>query len=267
MFQVEEVRTGSSLLNRLPQVQLTRLVRRMQRVPVSAKQVLHHAHDPIDFAYFLESGIAAILVVLENGASAEVGVVGREGMIGLPIVWGGRSSHTEAMVLTAGTALRISRADLSAELKHNAGLMRLILDFMMGFYAQVSQTAACNGHHTLDQRLARWLLLAHDRSDGDDLELTQEFLSMMLCVHRPAISVAASSLQRVGAIEYHRGRIKIVDRDCLEDSSCECYLAAQRPVRHMLEPTRPEGMHFGSAPYGRTQRSSAHRPSSYAQKH
>ena len=267
MFQVEESRTGYSLLNRLPQVQLTRLMRRMQRVPLSAKQVLHHAHDPIDFAYFLESGIAAILVVLQNGASAEVGVVGREGMVGLPIVWGGRSSHTEAMVLTAGTALRISRADLGAELKHNPGLMRLILDFMMGFYAQVSQTAACNGHHTLDQRLARWLLLAHDRSDGDDLELTQEFLSMMLCVHRPAISLAASSLQRDGAIEYHRGHIKIVDRDCLEDSSCECYLAAQQPVRHVSAPTYSGPASLGPQPYGRAQRSSAQRSPSYAQKH
>jgi CRP-like cAMP-binding protein len=267
MFQVDELRTGSSLLNRLPELQLSRLVRRMQRVSLSAKQVLHHAHDPINFAYFPESGIAAILIVLENGASAEVGVVGREGMIGLPIVWGGPSSHTEAMVLTAGTALRISRADLGAELKHTPGLMRLILDFMMGFYAQVSQTAACNGHHTLDQRLARWLLLAHDRSEGDDLELTQEFLSMMLCVHRPAISVAASSLQRVGAIEYHRGRIKIIDRECLETASCECYLAAQRPVRHVSQAARSERPEFGAEPYNRSQRSGAPRSSSYMQKH
>jgi len=174
MFQVEGVRTGSSLLSRLPELQLNRLVRRMQRVELSAKQVLHHAHDPIEFGYFPESGIAAILV-LANGALAEVGFIGREGMVGLTIVWGGRTSHTEAMVLTAGTALRISRADLGAELMHLPGLMRVILDFTMGFYAQVSQTSACNGHHRLDQRLARWLLLAHDRSGGDELELTQEF--------------------------------------------------------------------------------------------
>jgi CRP-like cAMP-binding protein len=205
--------------------------------------------------------------MLENGASAEVGVVGREGMVGLPIVWGGRSSHTEAMILTAGTALRISRADLGAELKHTPGLMRLILDFMMGFYAQVSQTAACNGHHTLDQRLARWLLLAHDRSDGDDLELTQEFLSMMLCVHRPAISLAASSLHRIGAIEYHRGRIKIVDRGCLEDASCECYLAAQQPMRHVSPGTYSENPGFNSEPYKRSPRSGVSRSPSYVQKH
>lgn len=253
MFQAEELRTGSSLLSRLPQAQFTRLGQRMQRVPLSARQVLHHAHDPIDFAYFLESGIAAILVVLENGACAEVGVVGSEGMIGLPIVWGGQSSHTEAMVLTAGTALRISRADLSAELKHTPLLMRLILDFMMDFYAQVSQTAACNGHHTLAQRLARWLLLAHDRTLGDDLDLTQEFLSMMLCVHRPAISVAAGILQKTGAIDYHRGRIRILDRERLETASCECYLAAQQPEPYVSNSSCSRHTTVVDEPYKRHQ--------------
>lgn len=234
MLQLERLRTGSSLLNKLPEAELDRLLGRMQRVRLSAREVLHHPHESIDFAYFPESGIAAILVVLENGASAEVGVVGREGMIGLPLVLGGRSSPTEAMVLTAGTSLRIPRTEFGAELKHCPGLMKSMMEYMVAFYAQVSQTAACNGHHTLEQRLARWLLLAHDRSEGDDLDLTQEFLSMMLCVHRPAISLAAGSLQRIGAIEYRRGRIKIIDRGCLEGASCECYLAAQRPLAPRL---------------------------------
>jgi len=234
MHQLERPESGNLLLNALSDGDAYHLTNKMERVSLSAKEILHVPHGPIGSVHFVESGIVAILVLLENGAFAEVGVVGREGMIGLPLVLGAQSSPNEAMVLTAGTALRIGFADFQIELQRGPSLMRLMLQYLRTFYAQVSQTAACNGHHTLEQRLARWLLLAHDRSDGDDLDLTQEFLSMMLCVHRPAVSIAAGNLQRLGIVEYRRGRIRILDRDELEAVSCECYQAVQDQVARLF---------------------------------
>jgi CRP-like cAMP-binding protein len=149
-------------------------------------------------------------------------------MIGLPMIVGAERSLNEAMVVAAGSAFEISYADLRIELERSAFLMKLLSRYIGSFYAQVSQTAACNGLHGLQQRLARWLLLAHDRSEGDDLDLTHEALSMMLCVHRPAITIAAGNLQKRGILEYRRGRIRVLDRRALEAMSCECYAAAQR---------------------------------------
>jgi CRP-like cAMP-binding protein len=234
MYQLDRPEFGNALLNALPQSDAHRLLAKMERISLLPKDILHLPGEPINKAHFIESGVIAILVVLENGDYAEVGVVGREGMIGLTLILGANRSPNEAMVVSPGTALQIGYADFKVELDRSPCLSKLMSRYLRAFYAQVSQTAACNGLHTLQQRLARWLLLAHDRSDGDDLDLTHEALSMMLCVHRPAISIAAGNLQKLGVLEYRRGRIRILDRRALETMSCECYAAVQKESVRLL---------------------------------
>jgi CRP-like cAMP-binding protein len=234
MYQLDRPTFANSLLNALPESDVQRLLVKMERVSLPSKKVLHLPGDEITSAHFIESGIIAILVVLKNGDYAEVGVVGREGVIGLPLIFGAHRSPNEAMVVAAGSAMEIRYEDLRPELEQCPSLRRLMTQYLRAFYTQVSQTAACNGHHTLEQRLARWLLLAHDRSNSDTLDLTHEALSMMLCVHRPAISIAANNMQRLGILEYRRGRVQILDRAALEMVSCECYRAVQQEVNRLL---------------------------------
>src|SRR5579872_2820868 len=174
MYRLDRPQIGNALLNALPASDVERLLAKMERVPLISKDILHLPGQKIRTAHFIESGIVAILVVLESGDCAEVGAVGREGMIGIPLVLGAQRSFNEAMVVAPGTALAIEYADLRSELERSPDLMKLLVGYLRAFYAQVSQTAACNGLHTLQQRFARWLLLAHDRSGGDDLDLTHE---------------------------------------------------------------------------------------------
>jgi CRP-like cAMP-binding protein len=206
----------------------------MVRVSLAPKDVLYLPGQPLEAVHFIESGVVSILTLLNNGDCAEVGVVGREGMVGIPLIIGTGQSINEAMVLVGGQALRLARTDLTAELQHSPAFAKLMMQYVQSVYAQVSQTAACNAHHTLDERLARWLLLAHDRSDGDEFELTHEFLSMMLGVHRPAVSIAAGNLQKLGILEYARGHIHILNRPALEDAACECYQAVQHHVLNIF---------------------------------
>ncbi len=231
IYQLDRPTFCNRLLSTLPRADAHRLVRKMKRVSLKSKQVLYLPGGPIDAVHFIESGIVSILAVFANGDCAEVGIVGREGMVGTPLVIGTRRSTNEAMVLVGGTALRLEGAELAIELQRCPSLTRLMMQYLQSLYAQVSQTAACNARHTLDERLARWLLLAHDRSDTDVLEITHEFLSMILGVHRPAVSIAAGNLQRLGIVEYCRGRLHILDRRALENAACECYQAVNKHVQ------------------------------------
>ncbi len=177
-----------------------------------------------------------MMALLVDGNSAEVGIVGFEGMVGLPLVLGSDRSPTEAMVQAPGTFLRMGANAFREELDRSAPLRTLLLRYALAFQAQVTQTAACNGHHALDQRLARWLLIAHDRAQGDEFPMTQEFLAMMLCVHRPGVTIAARMFQQAGLIRYGNGQITITDRDGLEAAACECHAAVTREFRRLLGP-------------------------------
>jgi CRP-like cAMP-binding protein len=179
--------------------------------------------EPITAVHFPESGWASMLALLADGRSAEVGVVGSEGMVGLPLLLGSDSSHVESMVQASGTMLRLGAGAFRQALEQSPTLRTLLLRYTLAFQQQVTQTAACNGHHALDQRLARWLLMAHDRAGRDEFPMTQEFLAMMLCVHRPGVTVAARLFQRTGLIRYGHGQMTIIDREGLEDAACECY--------------------------------------------
>ena len=222
------------LLTALPAGVLAQLLPQLLPVTLELRQVLHAADAPIEAVYFHEVGWTSMLAHLEDGLTAEVGLVGREGMVGLPLVFGIETAFVEAMVQGPGTALRMEAGAFRHALDEHPALRTLLFRYSEFMHAQVAQTAACNGNHGLEQRLSRWLLMSHDRTNGDELPMTQEFLAMMLCVHRPSVTVAARILQRANLIRYGSGTITIVDRPGLEAASCECYAVIRRQQQRLL---------------------------------
>ena len=222
------------LLAALPADVIAALLPKLSPVILSLKQVIYAPDTPIEAVYFLETGMISLVDNLEDGMRAEVGVIGREGMLGMPLLAGVNTSFIEAQVQLPGTALRMTAQDFTSEIDTNTALRKLLLRYSEALQAQVMQTAACNVNHGLEQRLARWLLIAHDRSTSDELSLTQEFMATMLGVHRPSITVTAGILQRAGLIRYANGRVTVLDRSSLEAASCECYGAVQRRFATLL---------------------------------
>ena len=198
-------------------------VQKLSHTDLVLRQQLYHADAVVDAVYFPESGMISLVAALEDGMQAEVGLIGREGMLGVSLLSGIDTSYIESIVQLSGSAWRMSARDFRAEIDVNGAFRLLLLRYNEALQSQVMQTAACNGHHGLEQRLARWLLMAHDRADGDELPLTQDFIAMMLATHRPSITVSARILQRAGLIQYAGGRITVLDRAALEATSCECY--------------------------------------------
>lgn len=228
MASVEQSAVRNHLLSLLPSDDFLRLAGALRPVDLVLRQVLHQPDQPIAAVYFMEAGTASMIAPLGNGDALEVGMVGREGLVGLPVVLGTDVAVTEALIQVPGAALRLPATALKEALAGSPALKALLLRYVQAFHAQVTQTAACNGRHVLEERLARWLLMTHDRADGDVLPMTQEFLSIMLGVRRAGVSVAAGILQKAGVIDYAQGRITVVDRLGLEGAACECYGAVRR---------------------------------------
>jgi CRP-like cAMP-binding protein len=227
------------LLAALPPEDLARLWPQLEAVELPLRRVLHAAGEPIAAVFFPESGYASMLATLEDGDAAEVGLIGCEGMVGLPVLLGADHDDLEAMVQNAGAALRLGKAAFRQEFDRIPAFRTLLLRYALVHHGQVARTAACNGRHHTDQRLARWLLMAHDRAKTDEFPMTHEFLSMMLGVRRAGITVAAGQLQKAGFIRYERGCIEVTDRPGLESASCECYGVVRRAYDDLLGP--PEG--------------------------
>ncbi|MGA8008512.1 MAG: Crp/Fnr family transcriptional regulator, partial [Thiomonas sp.] len=184
--------------------------------------------------YFPTTAIVSLLYVLENGASAEIAVVGREGLVGVSLFMGGQSTTSRAVVQSAGEGYRLRASGMQAEFNRAGPVLHLLLRYTQALITQMSQTAVCNRHHSLDQQLCRWLLLSLDRLDGNELVMTQELISNMLGVRREGVTEAALSLQRAGLINYARGHIKVLDRDGLEHRSCECYAVVKAEYDRLL---------------------------------
>jgi CRP-like cAMP-binding protein len=213
----------NKILRALPTSEYEHMAPKLREIQITLGQTIYEPEDKIDHVYFLSGGVVSLLATLENGATVEAGVIGSEGMVGIPIILGVKSTPNLALVQAAGSAMRMKAADISAEFRKGGVLRDLLLHFTHKLFTQVAQTAACNRLHTVDQRLARWLLLTHDRVQGGSFVLTQDFLSRMLGVRRAGVSVAASMLKQRGLIDYERGTITIVDRKGLELACCECY--------------------------------------------
>ncbi len=210
------------------------LARNLVHIDLALGETLHRAGDRIEQVYFVESGFISALAVLSDGSPLEIGLIGAEGVAGVSIVLGATTSFSETMCQTGGGAYRLPAVALKAAVAHAPHLRDLLLRYVYVFGVQVAQTAACNAHHELGQRLARWLLAAHDRSGVAELSLTQDLIAIMLGVRRSTVSVAASTLQRAGVIRYQHGRITIIDRVGLENAACECYETVAGEYRNLF---------------------------------
>ncbi len=225
---------SNRLLARLAPGDLDLLRPHLNLFPLPQKQTLAAPDTPIDHVYFPQEGMVSLVQPLENGAMIEVGMIGNEGFIGAPVLLGANSSPLEAMVQIPGSALRMRAGVFREEAARSAALSGLLLRFVQALHVQVSVTAGCNGRHSLPERLARWLLTARDRATGDQLPLSHEFLSMMLCVRRAGVTVALGTLKAAGLVRNTHGRVIVIDRRGLEAASCECYQTVRQEYERLL---------------------------------
>ncbi len=218
--------TANLLLASLAPDDLSKLTPHLEPVSLTLRDVLYEAGADITFLYFPTTGCVSMVHGTDTGA-VEVGTIGYEGMVGVPVLLQATSEPTRAVVQVEGEAYHISARTFRGIVANNKDIERIFLRYAMALYNQVAQSVACNRLHSLEERCARWLLITHDRVDGDEFKLTQEFLSYMLGVHRPAVTLAAGMLQEAGYIRYSRGSITIMDRAGLEAASCVCYQATR----------------------------------------
>ena len=225
-------RTRNRLLSSLSSADLAELSDDLQPVSLAKYQIVYDVGAALDHIYFIEEGLASVLTIMEDGGSSEVGMVGPEGAIGLSALLGGRVSAQQVIMQLAGSALRITTAACKAAFDGNTRIRAVLLGFIGDLLNLSSQTAGCNRLHSVEQRSARWLLMASDRVGSNVLPLTQELLATMLGVRRSGVSEAAGELQRSGLIRYRRGQITVLDHAGLEKTACECYgLDRQRVER------------------------------------
>lgn len=226
--------TQNHLLAALPQKVLDRLLPDLERVPMPLGKVVCESGDTMRHVYFPTDSIVSLLYVMENGASAEISVVGNEGIVGIALFMGGESTPSRAIVQSAGSAYRLPGQRMKDEFFRHGEMQNLMLRYTQALITQMAQTAVCNRHHSIDQQLCRWLLLSLDRLAGSELTMTQELIANMLGVRREGVTEAASKLQKLGVINYVRGRITVLDRPALEGLSCECYAVVKKETDRLL---------------------------------
>lgn len=228
-------RNANHLLDGLPEAAHDRIFPYLETVTLPLGKVLYEPDDKLRYVYFPIDAIVSLLYVMESGASAEISVVGNEGVVGIALFMGGQSTPSRAVVQSAGTAWRLAAQQLMEEFNRHGELMLLLLSYTQALITQMSQTAVCNRHHHIDQQLCRWLLLSLDRLPNNQLSMTQELIANMLGVRREGVTAAAGKLQALGLIEYHRGKITVLDRKKLEQLSCECYAVVKKETDRLLD--------------------------------
>lgn len=226
------------LLATLPDDVKERLLPCLEPVTLPLGEVLQQSGKTTRYAYFPISSIVSLVYVLDSGRSAEISLVGNDGMVGIALFLGGQTAIGKGLVQVAGNAFRIKEEPLLEEFRRHAGLMRHLLLYTQALMTQMALTAVCNRHHTVQQQLCRWLLMSQDRLASDQLFMTHELIATMLGVRREGVTEAAGKLHRLGAINYRRGRIKVLDRAKLERLSCECYAVVRNEITRLL-PDRP----------------------------
>lgn len=222
------IETKNYILNTLPDDAYARLLPDLEQVELSKGHIIYQANQPIKYVYFPHSAMISVVTNTSDGQGIEAGVVGWEGMAGVEALLEVDSTSNESMVQIANGAIRINTAAIRKEFDRGEALHKITLRYVHAFMQQISQTALCNRVHTVEQRLARWLLMCRDRTGTNEIKLTQEFLSFMLGVNRPTVTIAANSLQDADYIRYSRGKIAIVNGKTLENFACECYEAVKR---------------------------------------
>jgi CRP-like cAMP-binding protein len=222
------------LLAALPEAEWLRWLPQLEPVDLPLGNVLYESGNRLAHVYFPTTSIISLLYVMEDGASAEIAVVGYEGIVGISLFMGGESTPSRAVVQSAGQGFRL-KADLMMQEFNRAGpVLHLLLRYTQALITQMAQTAVCNRHHSLDQQLCRWLLLSLDRLPSDELVMTQELIANMLGVRREGVTAAAGQLQQAGLIQYRRGRITVMDRERLEQRACECYAVVKKEYDRLL---------------------------------
>jgi CRP-like cAMP-binding protein len=222
------------LLAALPEADWQRWQSQLEWVSLPLGQVLYESGCTMSHVYFPTDAIVSLLYVMADGASAEIAVVGNEGVVGISLFMGGGSTPSRAVVQSAGQGWRLRAAAIRDEFNDSAPVMHLLLRYTQALITQMAQTAVCNRHHVLDQQLCRWLLLSLDRLSGDELRMTQELIANMLGVRREGVTEAALKLQRDGLIRYSRGHITVLDRAGLEARTCECYEVVRKEYARLL---------------------------------
>lgn len=225
---------ANRLLGLLQPKDRERLRPHLEPIPLEYRQSLYRADKPIDSVYFIESGVGSLVNTMSDGRAAEVGTIGNEGLVGLPLVFADDRAPTSVYVQVPGEGLRMSATAFRKQLAQSPSMQTVLLRYAHAFFNQVAQSAACNHFHTLQQRCCRWLLMTHDRMPSNQFLLTQEFLAMMLGVQRTGVTAAAGELQRAGLITYTRGTVVIHDRRGLKRLSCECYGVSKREFDRLL---------------------------------
>jgi CRP-like cAMP-binding protein len=226
------------LLAALPPEEWSRWAPLLELVDMPLGEVLYESGVALSHVYFPLTAIVSLLYVMENGASAEIAVVGNEGIVGVSLFMGGESTPSRAVVQSAGRGCRLSAPLMKTEFDRGGAALHLLLRYTQALITQMAQTAVCNRHHSLDQQLCRWLLLSLDRLQGSELVMTQELIANMLGVRREGVTEAALKLQKAGLIQYARGRITVRNRAALESRTCECYAVVKREYDRLL-PLRP----------------------------
>ena len=224
----------NQLLAALPDAEWQRWLPLLEWVEMPLGQVLYESGTTLSHVYFPLTAIVSLLYVMENGASAEIAVVGNEGIVGISLFMGGESTPSRAVVQSAGHGYRLKAQTMKDEFNQAGPVLHLLLRYTQALITQMAQTAVCNRHHTLDQQLCRWLLLSLDRLQGNDLMMTQELIANMLGVRREGVTDAALKLQKVGLIRYTRGHISVLDRAGLEQRTCECYAVVKNEYDRLL---------------------------------
>ncbi|MDO9075218.1 MAG: Crp/Fnr family transcriptional regulator [Rubrivivax sp.] len=224
----------NQLLAALPNEVWQRWQPQMEPANLPLGQVLYESGRPLSHVYFPADAIVSLLYVMEDGASAEIAVVGNEGVVGIALFMGGGTTPSRAVVQSAGQGWRLSAEVIKFEFNHSSPVMHLMLRYTQALITQMAQTAVCNRHHSLDQQLCRWLLLSLDRLEGAELLMTQELIANMLGVRREGVTEAALKLQRAGLIRYARGHITVLDRPGLEARTCECYAVVKKEYDRLL---------------------------------
>ena len=225
------------LLAALPSDDYNRLLPNLEPIPIALGDVLYESGVQMRSVFFPTTSIVSLLYVMEDGASAEIAVVGKDGIVGVSLFMGGETTPSRAVVQSAGQAYRMNGQRLKDEFNRNGPMQHLLLRYTQSLLTQMAQTAVCNRHHSLDQQLCRWLLLSLDRLGSNELIMTQELIANMLGVRREGVTEAAGNLQRAGLIEYRRGRIRVLDRPGLQARACECYAVVKKECDRLLPKT------------------------------
>jgi CRP-like cAMP-binding protein len=222
------------LLAALPEAELLRWLPQLEPVELPLGLVLYESGDTMRHVYFPTTAIVSLLYVMESGASAEIAVAGNEGIVGISLFMGGESTPSRAVVQSGGEGFRLKGHVVKDEFSRSPDVMHLLLRYTQALITQMAQTAVCNRHHSLDQQLCRWLLLSLDRLQGNELVMTQELISNMLGVRREGVTEGARRLQKLRLIRYARGHITVLDRNGLEQRTCECYAVVKKEYDRLL---------------------------------